>query len=611
MMDIDKELYILIHKYNLDIEYPEYYQKILIKELINDLFNSFDDNNICSLYCGGFHTLMLYDILDEKNRKKIKYIIDEKSDKTVKYNEWIYIKPNCIPEKKIDKIIISSFIYETEIKLLLTREGYEWISIYDWLREKGVFLTTAFYEYQEKSFTYMDLFILRNMYKKTKNYKILEKMIFACLMIRDFISAFQYIELYIQSEYTDFLKYINFKNELNKLLEEIKGFLDQRKEKDIIINWIDGVNYNDARNMQIIGDKDGVYFSNAYNVIPYTGSVMTSMMTGQYELVSSASRKDCYNQNNCILIKELKRKNYEFLYLGYRNMLRNRFDDEYLFRYNSEIRQEIKDALYIGTSTFLQWEIMNCLINSQKPMCLIVHSMIETHLPFRYTDVEHIEMGDIFRNSRWDSFFEERYSGGVCFIDKQLMWYKQFYNNAIRIYMTDHGPGIDRKNYEDDRTHIALKIYGIKKNKDEYRLFSLVNFWKLLVYCIDETIDYNDLFSDYIIHEALNIYDENGQKTIIDWLDNNDKRKTHARRYLMYRAVRTHNDLYVEYLAGEKRYYRDGNFNKDYSKEQKYEKRISYLKSLIGDSWKKEITDDKIIEIYNKVKEANFDYNWW
>ena len=485
-MDINKILYDILHKYELDNEYSEAWNYYEICDYVNSFFDGLD-KDVFAVKCGGVHTKRLYETLSPDNRRRIKYVIDDNAADNSGYAQWSIITMDRAKKLGIKKVVISSYDYEAEVFGELLQNDMLGLSVYDYLRQHGYAMYGNFFDYKEKMFTYVDVLRLRKELSETdgsdKRKAVHQRLIFALVMIRDFIGVKNEIECYKACAYNDPTDYSGFVSDLQRLLSDIKEMQKENHNKNIIINWIDALNYEKALEMSIFSEGEGIVFENAYNVIPYTGSVLRSIMSGKYELLEDLSHE--FSESNSLLLNNLKVHNYRFMYVANRNMYVSLFPDDMLLSYRSYYPYQVNDPIQQGCSTRLQWEALNILLNSEQPVCMIIHNIMETHLPFLYSDSPSFVLGDIFRNPEWYKDREERSQGGIVFLNKQIEWYRQYYNkDSVEIFMTDHGPTSDNKNYSDVRAHVIVKLTGsgFEGFKSEKRLFSFVNYWKLIIH---------------------------------------------------------------------------------------------------------------------------------
>ena len=621
-MDIDEQLIKLLNKYNLDENYPEEMQVLRIEKLINDLFESFGEKSV-GIYFGGNHTAMLYRILTPENRKKVYAVIDNNATDNSKYPEWNIIKKSSDERKNIDVYIISSYKYDKEAQIELLNEEKVY-SIYDYLRSKKIYLCCAFFEYAVPVHSYRDVFVLKNEYKKCsceEKDRVLRNLIYVCFGIRDFINALKYLNEYIESKFDGFGELIEFRSEFEGLLEQIKEKVRNRKQKDIIINWIDSVYYEDAFNMTIFAGKNGIELRNAYTVIPYTRSVLNAIFSGKYEIGDfDGNISEKYTKNNSEVIRVLEDAGYCFKYIAYPFLYDDVFDYKYLIHYMNIDKKNLISPSSNGCSTKLQWNALRELCDNEKPCCLLIHNLVEGHIPFYHADMEHYVGGDIWSNEAWDYCYDERYRSGVEYIDGQLNWYDQFYGlETTGIYMTDHGPTCDDRNYSDTRSRVALKICNKKLcacgNKVENRLFSYVDYRKLIAYITEPIPErYNQMFSEYVICEALDFYNSYPIEKMKKWIESGNKKMIkHIRRYVQYRAVRTDEDIYIKYAKGPALYYINGDYENNLIDDEQYATRIEFLREKLGENFVDIDSNAKfehMRELYKIIENKNIPIDW-
>ena len=593
-MDIEYRLQHLLNKYGLDKNHPDQFVSLKIVYYINELFEGLAKAKkkiyIC---CGGNHTRKLYKVLSDENKDRVCAVIDDNCIDNSGFSNWKVIRKSEAMYSDDNIFVLSSYRYELELKIELINVKHV-VSIYDYLKSKGIYINYNFYDFRVSNINYRNVFLLRRKMEIAEKDGndidfLLEELIYCCCIIKDFISVFSYVKKYILCSCRNEQMMQMFSTELKLLLNSIKEKIYARKQKDIIINWIDALRFEDGVRLDVIKNNKGILFNNAYTVIPYTRSVLNSIFSGKLEVKDFNGKiSEPFSEENSPFIKTLNQSGYKFRYLSYQNLYDEMLKDEYRNDYFFENKIEILDKVGDGCSTKLQWNLLDIIINSSQKCCVIVHNLVESHIPFYNSDMQYYINGDFWSSEKWDYEYNDRYKCGVEFIDRQLCWYQDYYPVcATKIYMSDHGPTCDCKNYSEERSHVIIKVCDkTAEDRKENRLFSYKDYWKLIRYCTSTNKDnYDDIFSEYVFHEAMDFYNEYCINIMKRWIVEKNKLVSHIRRYCQYRGVRTYNEVYVKYAFGKEGYYRDKDYCNNLINDERYSSRIDELRKILGEGF--------------------------
>lgn len=490
-----------------------------------------------------------------------------------------------IAEKNVDYVIIGSYRFREEFKNNLSSVGYkgEIFDLYEYLVE---YIQDYYSDYEI-------IYNLRQVLKKEAKDKkeiVLRQLIKNYLVLKDFLSAFGLIDLYCKNLYTDYENYINLKQEMCRFLEEIFNCINARKGKDVIINWVDALSYYDLKAFPFLKDKveSGVCFENAYTVMPWTTETKKMILYGEYPIEGKLFLREELGKENTKLIQLLERSGYEFGYCGMPK-IEKMFD-------NSVISPSIYYENKYSSSLQKQWDALSMLCMSQKQMCILIHTLYETHEPFICGE------GDTFIHfgSTEDDWKDEKCQKQAAvsgtYIDKQLAFYEPFYGkNSTKIYMSDHGR-VGNSPYNEKKIHIIFSINGVGiKSRKIGEMFSLVNFPKVIQTILEDKDDWEKLTDEYVLIENLDAYDERVvNNTLAGRLSVED----------MYqcRGIVTKKDKYFLYSYGKEFYFTSCMSEKNEIDNPLYTERIAELKNLCG----KEFID---IYKYEKFKYSRLLYS--
>lgn len=489
-----------------------------------------------------------------------------------------------------------------EFELYNLDKSYRIMNIYDYLCLNDLRLNGPFYLISNSLNEYMEIFIYRKKYLNENNLELkefyLEKLILNYLNIRDFKYAIKYINKYIEHKYSKHKIYKKFLDELNVLFDNIKSKIALRNCRDIIINWIDNLRYDELPQMKYLNkiSKDSMFFENAFTFTPWTTSTMQVMMTNKKTLDNNLFETGKINENNSCVLQFLKSKGYTFKYIG------GAFYKDRLFD------RKFSDFSKIDCCSFYQWRIIKNLILIDTPCFFLVHSFYETHPPF----ISGGEL-DTLKNyvppideKELNKFREQKKESSI-YLDNQIEWYDKFWTNrCIKIYMSDHG--FD-KIYKDGKLHVVLFLMGDKiNNLICKKMFSYLNFYKLFTYIIEPNEEnFGTLFGDYIEFQNMHLYDEHLINSVIE----KGAQFYRLSEAVASRGVRTQHDKYVLYATGDELYFILPDEDKNRINEPQYKERINKLKKITGNYFINIYKYDKFKhsrKIYDMLKEKNFNF---
>lgn len=587
-MNIDDQLTQIIIKYKLNTYYPEWNQFYQSRLLIKRMFQEIPKDKTIALRGAGKHTDKLLSIIDEAGLKEqINFIVDD-NPKTNEINGIPVLTTNEAEQQKIDVYVISSFRYGLEMEVMLWKNlptGTNVINLYHYLRMNGCPLNTEFYNIDRPYITYPDIYCSKKQYRRAQDIetqrKYLQILIFQCLEIRDFMSAEEYVKEYINKGFDDHT-YESAWSEIEQLLFGIEELLRKRDCKDIIINWIDAIEYSGLKEMSFIDEicKGGLVFSNSFSPMIYTDTVMASMFLEKLPIEGKTYLFDeKYSIENSVLLKHLEEGGYHFKYIAYPYIGENVLDVKYRIDYEKAYRKLVCHNLNIGCSTRLQWNALQERLEAKHPVCHMIHNLAETHEPYL-----SVWLDDDMSVDRWDMDSEKRRYISRNYMDAQLRFYARFLDEKVaRIYLTDHGNA--NRGYIDDRSRVLMVLYGnIPKVGKEDGIYSHLYFNRVIRYIIDPSeTRYNDIFSEYAILENIEAYDP----TFIRQLEAIVRKQTNLVKILanfyQYRAIRTVDDLYVHYAIGKELYFVLPDEENNLIDCAQYQERISQLRDLCGD----------------------------
>lgn len=495
-------------------------------------------------------------------------------DKTIRnYNyKDIICDTNVYPiesiiNKDVDYILLGSYSCRKIFNHNLKSLGY-----------KGKILDL--YEYLEEYInnhysTYETLFKTKQEYLKADGNRIenLKRLIKEYLLIKDFINAFRYIEEYIINKFLGYECYLQLRKELKILLDEIEITINNRNKKDIIINWIDAVSYYDIPSFPFLKNKmkEGVCFENAYTVMPWTTETTKTILFGEYPIEGKLFLKENLSVNNVKLLKVLDESGYKFGYCGMSKFAK--LFDETVFSIIPYYENKYSGSMQ------KQWDALSLLCECDDPLCILVHTLRETHEPFVCGEGETLIY---FGSTREDWKKHECRRQAECagkYINNQLEFYEKLYKkNAIVIYMSDHGR-VGNSPMDENKTHVILSVnhetipHEVIKN-----MFSLVKFSDMIKILLSENNNWNSLTDTYVLIENLDAYSE---MSVRDTLSGRLKKE----EMLQCRGIVTERDRYYLYAYGKEYYFSNIESEENEIDNPEYENRIKELKKICGNDF--------------------------
>ena len=350
------------------------------------------------------------------------------------------------------------------------------INLYEFLSERGLDISWDFYNIYKDSFIrayggssdnyrnidwYSLYFYAKNRYDKEKTNTNLMNLIFMCLEIRDFEQAFTYIEL------SEDHGIISFKNEVTELLRELENKLVKRKN-DIIINWIDALDYGsiNKENMPYLYERqsESQCFLNAYASSPFTAAALNALFAHITMLDDEGYKMKKISSRNSKLIQLCIENGYIFRYYG---MHSKSFKPEYtstLKHYRS------------ATTGQINWNVLCDMNEIDRRMVVVAHNMAETHPPFRscLADAYYVNKESLsYRNVN----LTECKVRGKIYVDRIIKWYNAFLvNEDTMVYLSDHG---DPSTIITGTWRPHVNFFIFKKDLQPYienRNFSMIDF---------------------------------------------------------------------------------------------------------------------------------------
>lgn len=416
--------------------------------------------------------------------------------------------------------------------------------------------------------------------------KTLKRLINDYLCVFDLISAFRYMDEYINKKYRNYKRYVKMKQDLEAFLEWIRHSL--KKREDILVFWVDCTSYEELEWFPKLKKRaeESYFFEHAYTPTPTTAPAMMAM-NNRWLNIDDFSKYDklrktgCFDIHSSLLLQKLKKYGYGFGYFVSKAMSYPAYAEPLL---------HLNRKKYI-CSNRLCFDAVNHLMMSDKKQFMIIHCLTETHYPYWYPcqkgqmlcDIQPLRPLDLVNKPEGKS---KQVCNAARYLDEQLAFYSDLLGDGIsKIYMSDHGKNCyyeeQYKRWTDRINHTFFFIQSrhVLIGK-ERRLFTLQNFLDvaealLKAHKSNEAANFERVFEkDYMKVQSIDVYSKN----IIDiYKDNGCPESAQS-----YRGIRTLEDYYLRFRNREL-YYRNGDEETNLIDDPKYAVRVAELRDLAGD----------------------------
>lgn len=569
MLDINAELEkILINnniicKINLDkeIAFIRNFQKCLTDKDVVGIYGVGVDANTLLFFLTGVVKELRIDYCFDRSAKKYTFKNVIKNPTVLNIRE--------IHKVPVNYMIIGSYLHRHELKEALREEGYGGIII-DFFELIDPYL-------QEYTTNYKKIYEVKKKFENSledERKGLLKKLIKEYLLIKDFINAFNYINLYIKSGYGDSEVYKNLLDELQQLFVKIKRRVNSRRYNDIVINWLDALPYLHLPEFPFLQMEagNGINFENAYTVNPWTTETMKTLLFGEYSIKDKAFQKDEFVTNETKLLRLLDMNGYTFAYLGM-NKYAKMYDDKTITLPEFNFYKD-------SSSISRQWDALNLLCKEERPLALMIHTVYETHEPYICGEIEPFQKFTCTEDDWEQEDCKKQAKISGQYVDNLLSFYSEYYGkNSIKIYMSDHGR-ITNSIMRESRVHTIFIVNcpGVKGETIK-GLFSLIDFNQVIECCLKKNFKFQELVRDYIFVEALDYYNPELIKLVL-----NDP-KYNKLEALQRRGIITLEDRYCRFANGKECYFVSPDDKQNRINEKKYATRIKELRNLCGDEF--------------------------
>lgn len=419
---------------------------------------------------------------------------------------------------------------------------------------------------------------------------LLKKMMGFSVLEKDIIGLKKYIKNYTDEYDKDFRKYAE---EVDILLSEMKEKIENRKNKDVIINWVDCISNNRLKKempflYHLSLEKESMKSEYAYTCMPWTTPTMKTIMTGKDPIEGKLYNYKFLN-DEMELLREIKKNGYQFLYFG------NTFWQEKIIpkKYQGIFMNDMRTPI----STEYLWSAVNRIaMEGNKTYFILIHEL-ETHGPYFCPESKELQGGHC-------PVTEETKLSATAWMDKQYEFYSDIMGNkSLQIYMGDHGN--EGYVYENNRINVMFFIRNSAKKVDFSKgMFSLKKVPQLINYLMEwENVTEEQFLDDFIISDSYDYYSEKDVNRIIS---NNVSLKD-KKGWMQVKTIRNQEYAYVLYFDGEEMFFALPNETENLIDRPEYADMIAEMKEKLGtefiDIYKEEffVHSRKLHEAYSKL----------
>lgn len=575
-MGFNEKLNSLIFKYGVDKCCPNYRKYVEASALAKTLYFSLKSQGKKYFLFG----------IDEVDFEAFRAAIGSEDDCQMKYYKEISnIEPGS-------NVLLISYYQKDEVAVKLLEQNVNLVSLYDFFEEKGLQLTHNFYDiYNEQYwdgnqkkwvYEYGNIDVNRVYFYHRRRYELepegerkkfyLQKMIFDCVYVKDFLTLKENIDKYSLAYGEQPDNYVLFYQEVETLLEELKTVLATRKSEDVIVFWLDALEYGMDETMPFLKglDEKALVFNKAFTVTPYTSPTFLTLLTGKLQIEDETYRINTIGEKDSLLVSELQKRGYRFKYYG---KAMNRYSEQSIL--SSHFYRSIDDPV-----TLICWDVMIDLIEAEREQnsFYILHELPGTHPPFLSFGLKGIEykMGKQRGRVQAEEILQSEQSKKRIlesrgYVDRQL----EFWNNMLpdrmyKIYMSDHGITPLGK------FHTIMKV----QQKDIRpsvcnSLFSYADFIPMVLQLLDNhAIDENVICREYALIQEPGWYDKGLVSDVVS-----DKKyfSEHTDSFSGRQGVVTEVDMLMCLENGFEYYQK---YNNDY--KMVTDSRLNYLRGLVS-----------------------------
>ena len=396
-------------------------------------------------------------------------------------------------EREENAIFVNtSYNYREQITYQLSKSGKDFLDLYCFFEKRDIFLRTNPEEYRETTHAIPNYFYCK--WYENKNKVNLKELMIAAIESYDFVLleklCREYMDIYDFVEVV-WERYLKLKEEISVRLRS------ESRKKDMIIHWLDAVPNKWLKHLPLIHElaNKGIYFENTYSCTPFTHQTLRAMISGILPLSNFEKSMKLIDETSKG-IKLLEQYGLRFIQIGHDGADVSSCLDKYTYNFDRNV-----------SCNYIYWKCIEEMINSDTPLFLIAHAVIETHPPMLSTMLlkpnYNLNSGN----------YEEQRNSSYSYIDERVVYYMKLFGVKTQLVLSDHGEHISKSPemfWMQNKLHTWCLVFatGIAAKKEQ-RLFPYYNFIDLIRYLItrDESF-YEKLFDEYILFQDTDFYNE-------------------------------------------------------------------------------------------------------
>ena len=560
-LNINQYLEQIIEKYNLDRHYPAYRISRQACVYIEKWIRNLSDMEETFLFIG----------MDERALQLIRGWSTGDSIKILLVSSVKELDDYIERLRDFNKIYIVSYTKTIEILHWIWRHDLQAESVYDILENEYIYPQMEFYRFipplimsdelslygnfKENSVDGSSLTLYEYYYQKQRlphstseedKRRIREKLFFLALCMRNFIEAESVLKTM-----PDNTEYQKCWYEIKALLDKIKDTLAEKRQKHIIIYWLDALDYEAGTKLEYLQKQreHSLYFHNAFTVTFGTNPTCKTIFCGIRQVddlgyriryfrdVPQIDEAEHIGTDNSPLLMDIEEQGYDF------SILSNYLSKSFAKKYNHDMWSTRETPC---SEVF--WNLVDQIIQSKQPTVYLAHALTEIHAPCL----------SVRRNRFEKDYINESLTAQYEELNAQLRFYDEMLGSgSYRIYMSDHG----RVRFDICRNvHVHFQIYHAEWEKREIdKLFCYLDFPKIMHQLLtDGNIDETMWGREYVPIQDVDFY--NGEMLKRPLKGNGLDRLPF---YTAHKGVVTDEYIYLRFKCGEELFHKwsDDPFN--------------------------------------------------
>lgn len=573
-MNFSEKLNYIIFKYDIDKPVPNYRKYIKAIELARTIYSAIKKQ-------GEFLLLGI----DEADVKAFLASVGSKDERPIQYYK------EAADLQSDENALLVSYYQKDEIVAKLLEQNVKVFSLYDYFEENGIMFSHNYYDiYNEQYwdneqgkwvYEYGNIDVNRIYFNHRRRYdmeqepeikkRYLEKMIFDCVYVKDFLTLKENIDEYLNVFGDQESKYTLFYHEIEVLLDELKKSLEVRNAKDCIMFWLDGLGYGLDKTMPFLNalDEKALVFNKAFPVTPYTSPTLITILTGKRQIEDETYRIKRIEASNNVLASELQARDYSLKFYGCHI-------NHYL---NKEVISShfYRSDMYSFTQVY--WDVLTDLTDDTddtKNKFSIIHEFCHTHWPFVSFGIKGSHYITDYRDNKLtknavpERLKKQQQIESRNYVDRQLdFWSNLLPDNMYKIYMSDHGlNGMGS-------FHAIMKVQqnNIRPTVCS-KVFSYTNFIPMVLQLLDnQTVDIETIAGGCALIQEVPLYNKERVLEVISGKDYYCEQNA----YSGYQGIVTDEDMLVSYGNGFEYYQKHENDYRMVSDD-----RLNYLRGLLS-----------------------------